>query len=57
MIGVTYAQTLTATGGDEWYTWSISSGALPDGLILDWSGTISGTPTVTGTFIFAVSGG
>jgi hypothetical protein len=45
--------TLQATGGVTPYTWSISSGSLPPGLILNGStGAITGTPTSAGTFNF-----
>lgn len=38
------------------YTWSITSGNMPSGLLLDISqGIISGTPIVAGTFSFTVS--
>jgi hypothetical protein len=41
--------------------WSISAGALPNGLVLNSSGsttdTITGTPTVSGTFTFTVKSG
>jgi hypothetical protein len=48
MVG--YLQVLTATGGTPPYTWSITGGSLPAGLSLGSStGTISGTPTATGT--------
>jgi hypothetical protein len=54
--GQAYSASLAATGGDSPYAWSISSGALPTGLTLDpTSGTISGTPTMTGTFSFTVT--
>ena len=44
--GVSYDQTLTATGGTPPYTWSISAGSLPADLTLDpVTGTIRGTPT------------
>ena len=41
-------QTLVASGGTPPYTWSVLSGALPNGLNLDaTSGVISGTPATT----------
>jgi PKD repeat protein len=49
-----YGATLEATGGVWPRTWSLASGALPSGLILDSGGVISGTPTVSGSFSFAV---
>ncbi len=50
--GVPYSQALSATGGRTPYTWSVSQGALPVGLRLSSSGTISGTPENNGTFAF-----
>jgi hypothetical protein len=53
--GAAYSATLSATGGVQPYTWSISTGNLPTGLTLtSGSGQISGTPTATGTFSFTV---
>jgi N-acetylneuraminic acid mutarotase len=49
-----YGATLEATGGVWPRTWSLASGALPDGLILDSGGVINGTPTVSRSFSFAV---
>ncbi len=54
-VGVAYAPVaMAATGGVQPYTWSISAGALPDGLALGSDGTVSGTPTTAGTFTFTV---
>jgi hypothetical protein len=48
--GVGYSQIMTAAGGTPPYSWSVSSGTLPDGLTLDPNaGIISGTPTGMGT--------
>ena len=53
--GVKYSQTLLASGGSgSGYVWSVSSGALPAGVVLSSGGTLSGTPTATGTGTFAV---
>ena len=47
-VGITYLQTLAVSGGTAPYTWSITSGTLPTGLSLNSSGTITGTPTISG---------
>jgi hypothetical protein len=49
VVGEAYSATLAATGGTGTTTWSLSTGALPEGLVLDASGDIAGTPTSTGT--------
>jgi len=52
-VSVAYSAAVSATGGTTPYTWSIASGSLPGGLALKAaSGTITGTPTNTGTFTF-----
>jgi Protein of unknown function (DUF1566)/Putative Ig domain/Carboxypeptidase regulatory-like domain/Glucodextranase, domain B/Purple acid Phosphatase, N-terminal domain len=52
--GVSYSQTLVATGGKTSYTWSRTAGSLPAGLTLSGAGVISGTPTTAGTSSFTV---
>jgi hypothetical protein len=53
---VAYSEFLSVTGGVSPYTWSISNGALPQGLTLDvTTGEISGTPLTTQTSNFTVS--
>jgi CSLREA domain-containing protein len=47
-------QTITASGGTASYTYSVSTGSLPNGLSLSSTGIISGTPTAAGTYSFAV---
>jgi len=52
-----YSSTVQATGGITPYIWSISQGLLPQGLNListPFTATISGTPTVAGTYNFTV---
>jgi len=52
---VAYSQSLAASGGTSPYTWSVASGALPTSMSLSSSGTISGTPTVAGSFPFTAA--
>jgi hypothetical protein len=55
-VGFTYSVPLTVGGGTAPYTFSISSGQLPAGLTLAAStGTVSGSPTATGTSSFSVN--
>lgn len=54
--GSTYKAAVTATGGSAPYSFSVISGQLPSGVLLGvTTGTISGTPTATGSFNFNVS--
>jgi hypothetical protein len=54
-VGSSYSATLTVSGGTAPYGFSLASGALPAGLLLgSTTGTISGTPTATGSFSFAI---
>ena len=55
-IGSTYPPTtLTQTGGVGAVTFLLTGGALPNGMSLSSAGTVSGTPTQTGTFNFTVT--
>jgi predicted secreted protein len=53
--GSPYSKTLTQTGALGTPSFAITAGALPPGLTLSSSGTISGTPTATGTFNFTAT--
>jgi CSLREA domain-containing protein len=51
-----YSQQVTATGGAAPYQYTVTAGALPPGLTLNLTtGVISGTPTASGTYFFAVT--
>ncbi len=51
-----YTGTLSATGGTSPYTWSITTGQLPQGLSLAANtGIISGTPVSAGNYSFGVT--
>jgi hypothetical protein len=55
---VHYSQTISVSGGESPYTWSIASGTLPSGLSLRSStGVISGTPDedTAGTYNFTIN--
>jgi len=53
-VGEPYSVLLTQTGATLPVTWSLLSGALPDGLSLSSGGVISGTPTTSASFGFVV---
>jgi hypothetical protein len=53
--GVPYRAQFAAAGGTPPYTWSVEEGSLPPNLILDpFTGDITGTPTLEGTFSFTI---
>ena len=52
-----YSASLTTSGGQPPYLWSLASGTLPPGLQLNTStGLISGSVTTAGTYSFSVQG-
>ena len=53
--GLSYSQTLTATGGVAPYALTVTAGSLPNGLTLTSGGVLSGTTTASGTFNFTVT--
>ena len=54
-VGRAYSQTNVAAGGTAPYTYSFFAGTLPDGTNLNTStGTVSGTPTVSGAFSYTI---
>ncbi len=56
IVGLAYAQSVTATGGNGSYTFTVSSGALPPGLSLNSStGAITGTPSSVASYNFTIT--
>nr|WP_294860262.1 choice-of-anchor J domain-containing protein [uncultured Fluviicola sp.] len=55
VAGSAYSLALTQTGALGAPNYAVTAGALPPGLTLSTSGTISGTPTATGTFNYTVT--
>ncbi|HEV8480956.1 MAG TPA: putative Ig domain-containing protein [Candidatus Eisenbacteria bacterium] len=55
-VGAPYAVTLSTSAGSAPFAWSVTSGSLPAGLSLGAaSGSISGTPSASGSFYFGVT--
>ena len=56
ITGIDYpTQVFGASGGTGSYTWSITSGALPNGITFSNSGTLSGNTTAQGAFAITVT--
>jgi hypothetical protein len=54
-VGVAYNAVSSVTGGNAPYAFVITNGSLPPGLVLNpETGSISGTPSVAGTYNFAL---
>ena len=47
-VGEAYDFDLQAVGGTPPYSFEVTDGALPEGIGLEFTGTISGTPTTPG---------
>lgn len=55
-VGGPFSETIVASGGAGPYCWTLSDGALPPGLSFDTgTGTLAGTPTTGGTYVFTLS--
>ncbi|HMY75153.1 MAG TPA: choice-of-anchor Q domain-containing protein, partial [Blastocatellia bacterium] len=54
-VGINYSQTITALGGTDPYTFAVTSGSLPGGLVLQSDGKLTGLPSASGTFNFTVT--
>jgi hypothetical protein len=54
VLGKSYSESLTGTGGTGAYTWSVASGSLPPGFTLSPDGVLTGTASAVGTTSFKV---
>ena len=54
-VGTPYGASVYSYGGSGARTWSLSSGALPPGVLLNSGGGLVGTPTATGTYSFTLA--
>lgn len=54
VVNVAYNKTLAASGGVGPYTWTVSAGTLPAGVLLSSSGVLSGTPITVGPSNFTI---
>jgi hypothetical protein len=54
-VGSSYSSTVSVTGGNPPYTYTAPATSLPPGLTLAPPGTLSGTPSTSGTYTFTVT--
>jgi hypothetical protein len=55
-VGMAYStQTITALGGTGPYTYAVSTGSLPTGLVLSTGGVLSGVARAGGSFTFTIT--
>jgi len=55
LVNRSYNQTITASGANGPYSFAVTAGSLPPGLFLSPGGSLTGAPTITGTFNFTVT--
>jgi hypothetical protein len=55
IAGSPYSTSLSASGGTTPYFWSLQSGQLPNGVVLQTDGTLYGNPQTAGTFSFTAA--
>jgi len=55
VMGATYGDTLRVSGGGGVTIWSVTGGALPQGLALSASGVVSGFPRQSGNFSYTAT--
>jgi hypothetical protein len=53
-VGNSYSQQLLATSASDFQIWHLTAGSFPPGIGMSLGGTLSGTPTVSGTSNFTV---
>jgi hypothetical protein len=54
VIGARYEATIAATGGNGQVTYTLAGGEIPPGITLAGNGSLNGTPTAAGNFLFIV---
>lgn len=54
-VGISYFAFFSATGGVAPYTFAVTSGSLPTSTSLSSGGSVTGTPSVAGTYNFTVT--
>ena len=55
VVGSAYTTSLTATGGSAPISFSVTQGTLPPGLTLDAAGSVTGSPSAEGSYLFTVT--
>jgi M6 family metalloprotease-like protein len=55
VMGAAYYDTLKAAGGTGTYAWTVTAGALPNGVTLSSGGVLSGYPQGTGAFNYTAT--